>query len=254
MVNGQPLFSIVTACRNSSSTIERTILSVLRQSFNDYEYQIVDGASTDSTVEIIKKYAPLFKGKLNWISERDTGIYNAFNKGIKMCRGKYIWIVNSDDWIEDDALNNLYTFIKNNPKPIIIGRMNLVSNNKKITKTSSMLSDIKVKETYEKDYMIPHPATLISSNTYQLHGYYDERLYIAADMDYFNMLYKKNVEMAYLNEVIINFSYGGISTNKLYRKELRDRHLIFLKKYGHSMHYLMAMVRWHLHFIKDYIK
>ena len=78
----KPLFSIATPCWNSESTIERTIKSVLRQDFKDYEYIIVDGGSTDSTLDIIKKYEPLFEGRMQWKSEPDKGLYDAFNKDL----------------------------------------------------------------------------------------------------------------------------------------------------------------------------
>lgn len=100
----RPLFSIATPCYNSEKTIERTIKSVLQQEFKDYEYIIVDGGSTDGTLEIIKKYEPLFEGRMKWKSEPDKGIYDAFNKGVQRSSGYYCWNVNSDDWIEPDAL------------------------------------------------------------------------------------------------------------------------------------------------------
>ena len=90
----QPFFTIVTVCWNSEKTIERTICSILAQDFSDYEYIIVDGGSTDNTLEIVKKYKKEFCGRLKYKSESDRGIYDAFNKGIKRAAGKYIWLVN----------------------------------------------------------------------------------------------------------------------------------------------------------------
>ena len=80
-------FSIITICFNSERTIERTIRSVLTQTFTDYEYIIVDGGSKDSTLDIVKKYEPLFKGRMKWKSEPDRGIYDAMNKGIMRSSG-----------------------------------------------------------------------------------------------------------------------------------------------------------------------
>ena len=99
------LFSIITICFNSEKTIERTIKSVLTQTFADYEYIIVDGGSRDSTLDIVKKYEPLFEGRMKWKSESDRGIYDAMNKGIMRSSGTIIGIVNSDDWLDSEALD-----------------------------------------------------------------------------------------------------------------------------------------------------
>ena len=99
--------SIITVCYNSEKTIERTIKSVLNQTYQDYEYIIVDGASTDKTLDIIKRYEPEFEGKMRWISEQDNGIYYAMNKGIGMAKGKLIGMINSDDYYEINALADM---------------------------------------------------------------------------------------------------------------------------------------------------
>lgn len=109
-------FSIITICFNSERTIERTIRSVLTQTFTDYEYIIVDGGSKDSTLDIVKKYEPLFKGRMKWKSEPDRGIYDAMNKGIMRSSGIIIGIVNSDDWLEPEALAYVYRKFEDNGK------------------------------------------------------------------------------------------------------------------------------------------
>ena len=100
------LISVVTVCFNSERTISRTIESVLNQSYPIYEYLIVDGRSSDKTMDIVKEFEPLFNGKMKVISEADNGIYDAMNKGILMAKGKLIGILNSDDWYEPDTLEN----------------------------------------------------------------------------------------------------------------------------------------------------
>ena len=118
--NQHPLFSIVTVCFNSGRTIRRTIESVLAQNCEDYEYIIIDGKSSDDTMSIVESYESAFKGKLSFVSEPDKGIYDAFNKGVSRAKGDFIWIVNSDDYIESDALEFLYNICMiNSGKPII---------------------------------------------------------------------------------------------------------------------------------------
>lgn len=103
--------SIITACYNSEKTIERTLKSVLAQTYSNYEYIIIDGMSTDDTLKIIDAYRNAFGSKLKVVSERDSGIYNAMNKGIKMASGELVGIINSDDWYEPDALQTIvYSF------------------------------------------------------------------------------------------------------------------------------------------------
>ena len=99
-----PKISIVTVCLNSEKTIERTIQSVLSQSYNNIEYIIIDGGSTYGTLDIVNKY----KDKVSYvISEKDNGVYDAFNKGLKVFTGELIGFVNSDDYLMPSAMNIL---------------------------------------------------------------------------------------------------------------------------------------------------
>lgn len=90
--------SIITATYNSASTVRDTFESILSQTYHDIEYIVVDGASTDGTVDIIRAYEPRFKGRMHWLSESDRSLYDAMNKGISMATGDVIGILNSDDF------------------------------------------------------------------------------------------------------------------------------------------------------------
>lgn len=103
-----PAVSIITVCFNSEKSIKETISSVLNQTKSNFEYIIIDGKSTDKTIEIIQSFENQFKLKgisYQWISEKDTGIYNAFNKGIKLAQGNWISFLGSDDLYMKNALN-----------------------------------------------------------------------------------------------------------------------------------------------------
>ena len=93
--------SIITASFNSASTIADTIRSVLNQTYPDIEYWVIDGGSSDRTMEIVREYEPQFKGRLHYVSEKDKGIYDAMNKGIRMSTGEVVGILNSDDYFTD---------------------------------------------------------------------------------------------------------------------------------------------------------
>ena len=96
--------SIITVCYNSASTIRDTFESVLRQTYSDIDYVVIDGNSNDETVSIIKEYEQRFNGKMRWISESDNGLYDAMNKGIKMAAGDIIGILNADDYYASNTV------------------------------------------------------------------------------------------------------------------------------------------------------
>jgi len=96
--------SIITVAYNSASTIADTIASVLAQSYANIEYIIVDGQSTDGTVDILRQFEPKFGGRMRWLSEKDGGIYDAMNKGITMATGDVVGILNSDDYFTSDTV------------------------------------------------------------------------------------------------------------------------------------------------------
>lgn len=249
----EPLFSIVTVCYNSQETIRQTLQSVCSQRFIDYEYIIVDGASSDSTMDIVRSYEPRFEGRLTFISEPDTGIYNAFNKGCKRAKGKYIWIVNSDDFLEEYALEKIAEFLKSNnqkEKFVVIGDINYIDKQGLSLKVLKATTE-KVKRAYKKDEMVNHPATIVPRDIYEKLGYYDERFRIAADMDWFHRVFAHKVRFECLGMVITNMRQGGMSSNTPYKFQVKERHLFFMNKYGVSFSYLWHFLIWHIKFIRN---
>lgn len=227
--------SIVTVCYNSSKTIERTINSILNQSFKDYEYLIVDGGSTDGTLDIIQAYEPKFDGRMKWISEKDKGIYDAFTKGCKWASGLYVWIVNSDDWIETNALKDINDFAQNidDQNSVLVGRMKIISENGVTKSVSDRVTQKTIRIAYKKDTMgIPHPASIISKSAYEKIGYYDERFRISGDIDWFNRAYKADIKFCCFDSILINFLEGGASTGGVSNAiAAKDRYLSFQRKY-----------------------
>ena len=209
------LFSIITVSYNSASTIKRTIESILDQSNTNYEYIIIDGNSTDDTMDIVKSYKKHFGNKLIYISEPDSGIYNAMNKGISLASGDLIGIINSDDWLEPNSLDIIDKFINTNDinisNPYIISgaiRFHYPDGKSQILDNSY--------HRYEKLSKIfcmglRHPATFVSKSTYQTVGKFDENIRISADMDFILRCFNSNIKTYIINDVITNMSDGGIS-------------------------------------------
>ena len=200
------LFTIITVCFNSEMTIERTIQSVLNQTCQDYEYIIIDGASTDGTMDIVRKYEPLFQGRMRWISEKDQGIYDAMNKGIGVASGELIGIVNSDDYYEPDALEimkNLYTGYRYS---VLYGAVRAVKDGKET------MVYIKNHEFIEQD-MITHPSCFISKKLYDTFGRYSLEYPYSADYE-FMLRIRNEKEIRYFKtyDIITNFTIRGRDT------------------------------------------
>ena len=246
-------FSIITICFNSEKTVERTIKSVLAQTCKDYEYIIVDGGSTDSTLDVIREYEPLFEGRMKWKSEPDKGIYNAMNKGIQRSSGSIIGIVNSDDWLEPDALDIINGSFESQGRDInsvYCGWMNFhyIDGTVQIMKTDHHLL-----EQYSKRYEmagVRHPAMFVGCNVYKQYGTFDESLKVLADTDFIVRCYLNDVKFVYPNQVVTNMSDGGVSNNNL-MKACRDYSMILKKNNVHGVKYIYLYNRWK---IKRYVK
>jgi glycosyltransferase involved in cell wall biosynthesis len=221
-------------CYNSGKTISRTIQSILNQTIKDYEYWIIDGGSTDNTLSIIESYKTQFEGKIFSISEQDFGIYNAMNKGIIRSNGKIIGIVNSDDWLESNALKLVYTSILNAPSPyssIYCGWMyfHYANGDISVLKTSQK----KLKSCYKKcDMGIRHPATFVAREVYQQIGVFDENFKIMADQDFIFRCIKNYIPFIFIDKPLTNMSDGGVSNNKEFKKSLYKDYKKFYLKYA----------------------
>lgn len=255
-----PLISVITVCFNSSHTIERTLKSVLEQDFKDYEYIIVDGGSTDGTLDIIRKYEPLFEGRMIWKSEPDNGIYDAFNKGIFRSSGIYCWNVNSDDYMEPHALGILAGYIGKYTEgkyPVISGAMNIRSEDNRIERIA-VSSEKEAKRSYVMDDIgIKHPATLVPRYIYDITGVYDARFHIVGDMDWFQRSYKIGVPFLFIPDVITNMYNGGVSnlyTMKIYKYRCDDMRLLFEKKFNSKILRGIHYYRWKIRIILRFAK
>jgi glycosyltransferase involved in cell wall biosynthesis len=214
-LENKPLVTIVTVCYNSEKTIKDTIESVLNQTYTNIEYILVDGASKDSTVDIIKSYEEKFKEKgiiYKWISEPDKGIYDAMNKGIDMATGELIGIINSDDWYEVDAVENvLKVFFENSEVGIIHGNINRFTFDREfIAKRKPFKKDLNYKKMW-KGMILNHPTCFVKQEIYERLGKFDTSFKITADYDFLLRCLKNNVNFKYIDTILANMREGGIS-------------------------------------------
>lgn len=230
-------FSIVTISFNSEKTIERTIKSVLGQTCKDYEYIIVDGASKDGTLEIVKKYEPLFEGRMKWQSKPDNGIYDAMNKGVQIATGDIIGIVNSDDWLEPDALesvNNSFIYNKEDLASLYCGGIYYHFSDGSVKK---IIVDIKALKRNARLYIVTgviHPGLFVPKKIYEDVGLFNEKMKLSADIDFMLRCYYNGHQFIDMKAVVSNMSEGGISTNgsKKARTISRNDRKIMLKSFG----------------------
>ncbi len=204
-----PLISIITICFNSEKTIRKTIESVLNQTYSKIEYILVDGKSTDGTVEIIKEYEPQFKEKgilYRYISEPDNGIYDAMNKGIRLAAGEWLGIMNSDDWYDCDALNEEIASMLTDDTDLLYGYVKEYRNN------------IATHQGVAFNTALPHGTMCHQGIIYrkQLHikfGYYLTSYKICSDYLFLASCYKGNAKFKFSNKLIAHFRHGGAHTN-----------------------------------------
>ena len=199
-----PKLTVITVSFNSEKTIARTIKSVLSQTFDDYEYIIIDGGSTDSTVDIIKSFEESFYGKLRYLSEPDDGIYYAMNKGLDLASGQYIGIINSDDWYEENIFENINKHIDRESADVYFGSLNVWDHGEMVRVYCNFPSTIDQES-------LAHPSTFISKETYEKYGNYEKGYKSAADYELFVRLLRSGCSFKYVNLTIANFSRGGIS-------------------------------------------
>lgn len=196
--------SIITVCYNAEQTIEKTIQSVLSQSYANIEYIIIDGSSTDNTISVLNKYKTQI-AKI--VSEPDKGIYDAMNKGIRVATGDIIGIINADDWYEKDAVENVVNAFNNSDVELVYSKTKLIYFDSASTETAEVAL-----ERLWYDVGIMHPSVFIRKETYNRYGLFDLSYELAADYELFLRYYINKVKFLYIDKLLVNFTLGGKST------------------------------------------
>lgn len=236
-----PLISVVTVVYNGADVLEKTIQSVIDQSFNDIEYIIIDGKSTDGTTDIIKKYEKQID---YWVSEPDLGIYDAMNKGIMKCTGKFTLFLNAGDYLfSNELFNNLHTIYSKE-----LDENDLIYGRAKILKSNGSVLDLIMKHTHEELWKGPnfrHGALLTRTNLLkEIQFEVSDKLKISADFDFIYKCYNSKRKFLQTSLIFIVFKEEGISDNAF--RQLSDN-IYILKKYKDWT------LKTKLHFTKKYI-
>ena len=208
-MNKTPKLSIITVCYNNRNGLQKTIESVVKQTFTNYEYIVIDGGSTDGTVELIKANEQHID---YWLSEKDNGIYDAMNKGIKIAKGEYCYFLNSDDYIATpNTLEKIFEQVKNNPD-IIYGNLAKRKNNKLfyVIKFSKKITPYSF---FCDKSAIHHQASFVKTELFQKYGLYSDRAKLISDwIFFFETVFLHKVKTQYINRVFAVFLSGGESS------------------------------------------
>lgn len=217
--------SIITVTYNSENTLKDTLESVLNQTYQNYEHIIIDGMSKDNTMKIVKEYEEKYNGKLKYISEKDTGLYDAMNKGIKMATGDIIGILNSDDKYANE---NVLQIIANKFKETNCDGTyaNLIfMDEETMTKPKRIWKSAYGK--LEDGWHPAHPTLYLKKEVYDKIGLFNLKYRIVADYDFMiRMMKDKTIKLEYIDEYIVYMRVGGASTAgiKGYIKNLKEAH------------------------------
>ena len=208
--------SIITVTFNSGATLGDTIKSVLAQQYVDYEYLVIDGGSSDNTLDIIKEYELAFDGRLRWISEKDKGMYDAINKGIRMATGDVVGIINSDDFYHRTDILSIIrdAFVSHPDVQAIYGDVRFVSPDN-LDKTVRYYSSRRFKPwKFRWGWMPAHPTFFTYRSNFEKYGYYKYDYHIAADYELLiRFLYKNKLSSLYVPVDFMKMRTGGRSTN-----------------------------------------
>lgn len=226
-------FSIIIATYNSEKFITDCLDSIYNQKFNSLEVIVIDNKSKDQTLNKIKKHKLSIK---KIISKKDNGIYEAFNKGIKITNGQVVGFLNSDDVLEKNVLKNLHQiFIRNKCISGVYGNLRYFSKHNKEKIVRNWISGKYNFNKLSSGWMIPHPTLYIKKKIFNEVGHFNTNYKISGDYDFILRLLKKNISIYYHNAYMVKMRSGGISNRSLksiFLKMFEDLQIIKKNKIG----------------------
>ena len=220
--------SIITITYNSAITLRDTMEAVLSQTSKNIEYIVVDGASKDDTVKIIKEYESKFNGQMRWVSEPDNGLYDAMNKGIRMATGDIVGIINSDDFYHrTDVIAKVVEGFQENGIEAIYGDVRFV-NPDNLDKTVRYYSSKHFSpQLFRYGFMPVHPTFFTYRRYFEEFGYYKTDYKIAADYELLiRFLYTHKLKSKYLPLDFMKMRMGGTSTASIKSNILLNKEIV----------------------------
>lgn len=233
----KPLVSVVTIVLNGEKHIKDTIESVINQTYENIEYIIIDGGSSDSTINIIKQY----EDKIDyWLSEKDNGISDAFNKGILLTRGEFIGIINSGDWYEKDAVGIAVGNLLHNNTEIVVGAIQYWKDTERDYVFYSNLRFL------EKEMTVNHQTVFTKKSVYDKYGLFSTDFDYAMDYELLLRLKLKGASFHIVNEVLANMRLGGKSDKhwiKAYKEVNEIKTSLLGNKFKNFLYLLYSIIR-----------
>lgn len=198
-----PLVSVITVVLNGETHLEQAFNSVFDQSYANIEYIVIDGCSTDKTIDIIKQN----ENKIDyWLSEKDKGLYFAMNKGISLAKGDIIGILNADDFYATDTVKNVVDSYLHTNAAIFHGDILLITKDQRVR----MKPDI---TKMDQQPSVFHPTCFVKKSVYNTIGVFDTQYKISSDYDFLLRCIRNNYTFSYVPEVLSNFRPGGMSAS-----------------------------------------
>ena len=223
----KPFFTIIMATYNSAKNIRKALSTVKNQTFNDYEVVIVDGVSKDNTLEIIEEVKD---ERYRYISEKDNGLYEAFNKAMKMAKGEWLYFLGSDDWFYDDhVLNDIFNHLNNAKGNVYYGDV-LIKGDTGWAKDGEIYSGkFSPRKLLKKN--ICHQSIFYRRSFIEENNIiYNQRFYVSSDWDFTIQCFLK-AKLRYIKRTIAVFVAGGVSTGVIHDPFLKERKEIYKELY-----------------------
>jgi glycosyltransferase involved in cell wall biosynthesis len=206
--------SIITVCYNSAETIEATIRSVIAQDYKHIEYIVIDGRSTDHTLEIINCYK---KSIAVVVSEKDEGIYFAINKGLALATGDIVAILHADDFYADNSIiSTVVQAFQTKKVDAVYGDLQYIDRFQAAKVIRNWQAGAYDTDLFLKGWMPPHPSFFVKNSCYKMYGFYNTMLRSSADYELMlRLLYKHRCSVFYIPEVLVKMRVGGQSNKSI---------------------------------------